>query len=203
MKKSTVVGAAATIGIAAYAASKMSKFHQTKITCIFNSNPDKIYYCLRDAILKSNYQILEENYKNKAILFKTGLSMSSMGQEVIAGITNLSAETKKCPDCAEEIKIEAKKCRYCGKLFKIEENINQKIGVGCIARSGQMYDWDEKEFITYNVMKNLNNLLDPEERDDEVMIEAKQFIDSVRNKQIIIKFLLFGFLAFIWARYIF
>jgi hypothetical protein len=33
--------------------------------------------------------------------------------------------TKKCPDCAEEIKLEAKVCRFCGKRF--EEDASTKL----------------------------------------------------------------------------
>jgi uncharacterized protein YaiI (UPF0178 family) len=32
-----------------------------------------------------------------------------------------TSETKKCPTCAEMIKIEAKKCHYCGEIFTKED----------------------------------------------------------------------------------
>lgn len=37
------------------------------------------------------------------------------------------SETKKCPACAEEIKVEAKKCRFCGEDFNIEQNSKEKV----------------------------------------------------------------------------
>ena len=34
-------------------------------------------------------------------------------------------ETKKCPSCAENIKLEAKKCRYCGE--DLEKDVKNKV----------------------------------------------------------------------------
>jgi len=34
---------------------------------------------------------------------------------------SLDHETKRCPECAETVKLEARKCRFCGHLFDEEE----------------------------------------------------------------------------------
>jgi len=36
---------------------------------------------------------------------------------------NMSADTKKCPACAETIKREAKKCRFCGEVFDANSGV--------------------------------------------------------------------------------
>jgi len=38
---------------------------------------------------------------------------------------SIERETKKCPMCAETIKLEAKKCRFCNHLFDVDEVENQ------------------------------------------------------------------------------
>jgi len=35
---------------------------------------------------------------------------------------NIDDENKKCPKCAELIKLESKKCRYCGQSFSEKQN---------------------------------------------------------------------------------
>jgi len=58
---------------------------------------------------------------------KEGLPVSRMGlnatraEEEISGEVDLSRFTKKCPACAEQVKLEALVCRFCGQKFDEKE----------------------------------------------------------------------------------
>ena len=56
-----------------------------------------------------------ESYKVEATRTK-GLSEVGTPSEF-----NPDVLTKKCPDCAEAIKIEARVCRFCGRNFELSE----------------------------------------------------------------------------------
>jgi rubredoxin/uncharacterized membrane protein len=54
---------------------------------------------------------------------------------------SIDDETKKCPECAEIIKLEAKKCRFCGHLFDANE-----VGMEIEKRKGEIKDaFDERD----------------------------------------------------------
>jgi len=49
----------------------------------------------------------------------------------------LSIETKKCPACAESIKIEARVCKYCGYKFSEDKLIQQNEERGALIKQDQ------------------------------------------------------------------
>jgi hypothetical protein len=75
-----------------------------------------------DMVRKKCLECGFDNFPNAATCKGCGASFvhpfSSLAPD---GQASLDHETKKCPQCAEIIKLEAKKCRYCGEIFDPKE----------------------------------------------------------------------------------
>jgi|GEM_PF-2950168 len=62
------------------------------------------------------------------LIIKNLLKKSAVvSDDATATIFNIDNEEKKCPSCAEKIKLEALKCKYCGEVFN-KDDVNKQIG---------------------------------------------------------------------------
>lgn len=64
-------------------------------------------------------------------------SRNKKGQPSAAGKFNPDEHEKKCPDCAEYIKLEARVCKHCGHEFSDEEVEQQIEEIREIRRDGE------------------------------------------------------------------
>jgi hypothetical protein len=60
---------------------------------------------------------------------------------------SIENETKKCPACAETIKLEAKKCRHCGEVFDkidVDNQIEQRLAELKLKQQKSLEDFKDK-----------------------------------------------------------
>lgn len=88
-------------------------------------------------------------------------------------------ETKKCPFCAEEIRIEAKKCRYCGEFLdedlKIERIVNNK-------NENSQEEADENVIVG---IEEASNSVDPKQLDPYVQPATASILNSINDNVIL------------------